>query len=430
MIYYGLLLFFLLEYVRPGSYVPGLMALRLNSIVPLANFTGAVLTGGQRAWSSIAVERNTWFIVTLLLLVSLSMMTADVTMYAYQGLTTLLGYAMAYWVMMSELTTERRVVGVFKMLVAVHVIVAYLNPVLFTDPGNRHYLTSGFFLGDGNDFALSLNVVIPLCLGLLLGARGIVRKGFWAAALLVLVAAVVLTQSRGGTLALAAMGAYYWAKSEKKVQTGLVAVTVVALILLYAPAAYFQRMGQLTDTQEGSASARIGAWKASVRMAADHPLLGVGAGHFGVKYGAEYRTADVYGSGMTAHSLYFLALGELGLPGFGAVLWFFIYNLRANRHLAGQVRERGGPNQEADLRLLSSTSASLIGFAAGAAFLSCLYYPHIYVLCGLMGATRGLVRRRLDVVSGEVQQPVARPVACHPATQNLLARSATVRNSR
>jgi hypothetical protein len=31
VIYIGLLLFFVLEYIRPTSYVPGLMVLRLNS---------------------------------------------------------------------------------------------------------------------------------------------------------------------------------------------------------------------------------------------------------------------------------------------------------------------------------------------------------------------------------------------------------------
>ena len=43
MIYYALLSFFVLEYVRPGAYVPGLDALHLNSLVPLACIIGTLV---------------------------------------------------------------------------------------------------------------------------------------------------------------------------------------------------------------------------------------------------------------------------------------------------------------------------------------------------------------------------------------------------
>ena len=36
MMYYGLLAFFILEYVRPATFIPGLYLLKLNSLVPLA----------------------------------------------------------------------------------------------------------------------------------------------------------------------------------------------------------------------------------------------------------------------------------------------------------------------------------------------------------------------------------------------------------
>jgi probable O-glycosylation ligase (exosortase A-associated) len=420
VIYYGLLLFFVLDYVRPGSYVPGLTALRLNSIVPLANFAGTILSRGATAWEYVAAERNTWIIAFILLLVFGSFLTADVTLFAYQGLTTLLGYAMAYWVIMSEVTTRARIKGVFVTLVFVHLAVAYLNPILFTDPNNRHYITSGFFLGDGNDFALSVNVAVPLCLFLLLDAKKKILKLAWALALLILIACVVLTQSRGGTIALAAMGLYYWLKSPKKAQTAMIGAVVVTLILAFAPGAYWTRMAMLADTQEGSASGRIGAWKVAVRMAADHPLLGVGAGHFGVKYGLEYRTRDVEGSGMTAHSLYFLALGELGVPGLAVVLFFVFWNLAENKRLILQLRSAGAA-REPDVQLVSSASASLIAFASGAAFLSCLYYPHIYILCGILGATRHVVRESAVGAPVAVPVPVTPVLTYHPALRKAMA---------
>ena len=108
---------------------------------------------------------------------------------------------------------------------------------------------------------------------------------------------MVLSQSRGGTLGLGAMALYHWLKSPKKLQTGAIAVVIIGLIAALAPSAYFTRMNQIGDTTEGSASARIMAWGVATRMGMDHPLLGVGAGHFPTKFAMEYRPKDPSGLG-------------------------------------------------------------------------------------------------------------------------------------
>ena len=132
-------------------------------------------------------------------------------------------------------------------------------------------------------------------------------------------------------------------------------------------------------------------------MALDHPLLGVGAGHFPVKYGVEYRPPG-YGvtelPWQTAHSIYFLILGELGLPGLAMLLGFIGWNLVANHRLSGEIQARGSPDAATDRRLLAALSASLLAFATGGAFLSAVYYPHLYVLSGLLTAARHIVRAR------------------------------------
>lgn len=432
MIYWGLLLFFILEYVRPTSYIPALLPLKLNSLVPLGNFAGTVFTRGATAGRTIFTEPNTWLILFLLFLVQVSVLTADVTLYAYTGFTTLLGYAMAYWVMMSELTDVKRLKGLFKALVFVHLVIAALNPSIFLEPETRQYLASGFFLGDGNDFALSINIVIPLCLCLLLDTKRVLAKMVWAGALLILVACVILTQSRGGTIALASMALYYWFKSDKKVQTAGLAVGLIALVLLLAPPAYFERMNMIADTQEGSASARLEAWKVGVRMAVDNPILGVGAGHFGVKFGTTYLPRNISGPWMTAHSVYFLALGELGFPGLFFVVGFVVHNLLANSRVTRELLAAGYEGRETEYRILASTSASLIAFAAGSAFLSCLYYPHIYVICGFMAAARVVIRQRLGEKGSAVQTAAARPreVSVHWALRRPTNPGLTPRGSR
>ena len=152
-------------------------------------------------------------------------------------------------------------------------------------------------------------------------------------------------------------------------------------------------MGMM-DSQESSAQGRIIAWKAGVQMALANPILGAGAGHFPIVYGNFYHVEGT--PWLTAHSIYFLLLGELGVPGLALLLTFIVGNLVANRRM---VREAGElpPNQASTARnALACTSAALVAFAIAGAFLSAAYYPHMYVLAGLLAAARHAVRVQLE----------------------------------
>jgi len=394
VIYYGLLLFFVLEYVRPGTYLPALNVLRLNTVIPLFVVIGAIFSEGSATRRRAFGEPNFLLVISLLGLIGVSVLTADVTLYAFTVFTMVAGYVAITWVLCKHLSDITQIRGVLIVLVFVHIVVAALTPEMITNPEIRHYVASGSFLGDGNDFALSLNLVIPYCLFLFLGTKRLAIRALHLAALFFLVFCVIATQSRGGTIGLAVVGLYYWLKSDRKIGVAAVLILVAVMVFLYAPANYFERMNQI-NTTEGSARGRILAWEAGMRMAADHPILGIGAGHFGVKYGVDYRppTGERV-PWQTAHSIYFLALGELGFPGLFVLLSFILWNLVANRRLARAARRRSDPSDTADIRLLACLSASLIAFAVNGAFLSALYYPHIYVLAGLLAAARRLIRER------------------------------------
>jgi O-antigen ligase len=187
------------------------------------------------------------------------------------------------------------------------------------------------------------------------------------------------------------------------------AAALVGLVFIYAPPTYFQRMELIKSYEtEGSAQGRIMAWKAGVRMALDHPILGVGAGHFPVKFGVEYRPPQFGRTEipwLTAHSIYFLVLGELGFPGLAVLLVLIGSNLVANRRVQLEIEEWEGSARITDVRLLVCLSASLIAFAVAGAFLTAIYYPHIYVLSGLLAAARRIVRDRLRTSESVGREP-------------------------
>lgn len=416
MAYYGLLLFFILEYIRPGTYLPIIDVLHLNTIVPGVIVSVALFTNDRVSNRDVWREPNTRMFLLLMGLIGLSILTADVRLYAFNTLTTVFGYVIISVVIFKQMTDIQRMKGVFNILIMVHLVLAALTPEIITNPETRAYLSSGTFLGDGNDFALSVNIALPLCFFLLFDAEKFWCKIFYAGCLLILVLCIVGTSSRGGTIALACVGLYYWLKSDKKMVFGLLVVLASGMIFASAPPAYFERMSGIQEYEtEGSAQGRILAWKSGVRMAMDNPILGVGAGHFPVKYGVEYRPEGYSRTEIpwsTAHSIYFLILGELGFPGLGVLIALIGYNLMANRRLMKDIERLNREGMVRDRSLLTALSASLTAFAVAGAFLSAVYYPHIYVLAGLLAAARRLVRERNSVVSAPAQ-PLWQPATSY-----------------
>ncbi len=231
-----------------------------------------------------------------------------------------------------------RLKTVMSTLVLVHVLVIALYPDVVLNPETRHYL-AGTFLGDGNDFAWSACIAIPFALFLAYSSDSKFLKVAFYGIFVLLILAVIGTQSRGASLAIGVAMVYLVMKSRRKALALAAVGVLVAMVLLFAPDAYFERMGSIKDYEtEGSAQGRILAWKTATSMALDHPLTGVGAGHFGVMFGFKYKPADYIGPYLNAHSIYFVMLGEFGFPGILMLLGVIIGNVVRNERVIRSLR--------------------------------------------------------------------------------------------
>ena len=155
------------EYLRPGAYVPGLDVLHLNGLIPLTCIIGTAVAKTPVSNRQFLAESNTKLIGALLGLLVVSTAFALVTMFAYSVTRTVFAYMLIYWVLVRQVGDLRRLRGVFITLTIVHLMIAALNPAVFSSTESRVGINSGAFLGDGNDFALSVNICIPFCLFLL-----------------------------------------------------------------------------------------------------------------------------------------------------------------------------------------------------------------------------------------------------------------------
>jgi probable O-glycosylation ligase (exosortase A-associated) len=226
-------------------------------------------------------------------------------------------------------------------------------------------------------------------------------KLFYLLLTILFVLSIIGTSSRGGSLALGAALFYQWIKAKNKL-IGLVGVVIlIFIVILYAPPQYYERMETITDYEtEGSAAGRIAIWKSGIRMVVDHPLIGVGAGHFFVKFGTEYRPPGVGRRPLpwaNAHSLYIQVLAELGFPGLVAYLGLIFVNLVRNERIIRSSRNNEDPGSfHTEKHLFVCLNSSLIGFAVGGAFLSVAYYPHIFILAGVMEVARRMYERQQE----------------------------------
>ncbi len=383
MLFKGLLLAIFLDYVRPGAFIPAFTATKIGTIIPLAVFVLTIFQKGPTSLSMVMGHANTKWLMYFLFLLLVSVLLADVTFYSYQVFSTIVGFLLWYFMVSSLITNLREMKAFFLVLIYSHVLLIILNPDVVLNPAVRSYVLGSPYLGDGNDFSLSLCIVIPMCIYLFNESKGTVAKSIYGVTLIVLILSVIGTQSRGATLALAGIFLYLWWAGRMKAK-GLLLISILScIILFYAPSAYFERMDTIRNyEEEGSAQARIVSWRQATKMAIKYPITGVGTGHFPTALGTEFKPPE-FNDWQTAHSMYFLILGELGIPGIIFLLGIIIWNFNKNSKLLKQARGSPGDSDASYASMFVMLNASLIGFSIAAAFLSVAYYPHLYILAGV-----------------------------------------------
>jgi O-antigen ligase len=137
--------------------------------------------------------------------------------------------------------------------------------------------------------------------------------------------------------------------------------------------------GMITDE---SALGRLYAWQAGFNMAVARPLTGVGFNNFVSEF-LSFAPIQIP-RGFTAHSIWFLVLGETGFPG---LLVFIALILRCfsacRRNLQALASAQAPPVLQSTARALL---AGLAGFCVSGSFLSHAYTWPLYVLAGLVSA--------------------------------------------
>lgn len=277
---------------------------------------------------------------------------------------------------------------------------ANLEGLKFIVTGGSHKIAGmhGHVLGDRNELAIAFVMTLPICFYLLgeYGKASRILKAGLLATIGLLVIAVIGTQSRGGFVALLALGAYLFLKSDRKIPVGMLIIVIGIVASQLVTSEWLDRINTIESADEdASFMGRVVAWKLSFIMAVRDPLFGGGfksLEYFPVwadlsrdffSYSWFYTGDAVPNAEVAraAHSVYFQVLGDHGFAGLALYLSLLIGAFRKAGRVARLARTRGGPDW---LPTLATTlQLSIFAFALGGAALSFAYFDLIFALFAL-----------------------------------------------
>lgn len=187
----------------------------------------------------------------------------------------------------------------------------------------------------------------------------------------------------------------------------MVMILALALGTLFVlPAANKERMRSALDWEnDPTASMRVTLLKAGMRMFRDNPIVGVGPRNFYVSYTRQYVRSEANPSPWAPHSIYLQALSELGLMGSVSLLALCVLLLRLNARTRNHLLVSGLVGRRSfEYCLAVGLDLALVGFLVSGAFLTVLYYPHLWILLGLSaGLHTACTRKQPENEATELQ---------------------------
>lgn len=250
---------------------------------------------------------------------------------------------------------------------------------------------------DQNYVAHAMSVGLSLAFFSIFAARTTLRKVGLGAAAVLFALATLAGFSRGGFVALSAVGIYCWFHAPRKVLGVLVVAVLAGAAVVSAPEGYWDEMRTITDTSEGTADMRIEFWKIAWWQFLDHPIAGVGPANYRW-YAGEYQSPEQhakfgrsFSGAYVTHSLYFELLAERGLLGvllFGGVLALNVRDTRRVAWIARGSARAGSRHARELLSLARGLEGALLGMLVSSLFLSALYGSYFWVLTGMIATLR------------------------------------------
>ena len=313
-----------------------------------------------------------------------------------------------FTVAISALVTSR--LRVHSLLIGIALGMGYhgaAEGAKFIVSGGNHQVfgPSNSIIGDNNHFALAMIFLLPVIFYLYhYSSKRLIRLGFLGAGGLIF-ASVIGTFSRGGLVTLAAVGAFWLLRSKYKVPMFAAMCVGLAFVVYFAPDHWFERMTTIREAdQDSSFMGRVVAWKISLLLALDHPILGGGItaiqnADVWEKYVRDFGRLDFIPTGppdkvRAAHSVYFQLVADVGFVGLGI---FLLILFRAWWSCSKLIKKTAGISDlEWINNLARALQVSFVAYCVAGAALNMAYFEMLYVFVVLVAVQENLTKQYLE----------------------------------
>jgi len=254
----------------------------------------------------------------------------------------------------------------------------------------------GGLMAEENEYALGMNMAIPILYWLGSLEPGLWLKRLYQFAAFACAVTVVFTRSRSGFLGLIVVCLLIAIHSRRKILAPVGLAIAASLFFAFAPEASIDRYKSIpTATQtDASAIGRIQAWETAVEMAKAHPMFGVGLRNFELTF-QDYSSYEP----RAPHNAFVALMAESGIP---SCLLFAALVLSASGACWLNWRRL---RQSQDHHLLATycliVHATLLGYLVPNFFINRQDFDLMYHLVGLSAGMSLVVRQRLAA-----EQPV------------------------
>lgn len=381
----ALFLFSIVLYLRPYELIPALSGLQ-----QMAFYTG-ILTLGLYVAGQLAAEGNLTarpkeinLVLLLFAAALLSMPLAGDPGEAWKTFNEmLLKTLLIFIVLVNVVRTEMRlrlllllVLGV-SIYLSINAINDYRAGIFATGTAETHDLRIGGrikgLFENSNDLAMHLVSMIPIAVGLGLSGRNPFKKLIYFGVTGLMVAAVVVTFSRGGFIGLVAATFVLVRRLGKKNRVATTAGLVFAVILFVAlaPGAFSGRVSTIFNSASdltGSSSQRTEVLKHSFWVSLRYPITGVGIGNYRFKSPRNLET----------HNAYTQVAAEMGIAAMVIYILFLIHPIRRMRLIEKESYHQ--PERRKFYYLSIGLQASIVGFMFASFFGAVAYQWYVYYL--------------------------------------------------
>jgi probable O-glycosylation ligase (exosortase A-associated) len=409
--FYGTMLWAWASYFRPQDLAWGAMDLRLSFYIAVATSVGfflAVLLRRERLANILTRE--------VIVIIGILIVLAIVCQHALFHPKDAWAKFSDYWkIFLMTILTASLITSKFRLRMMAWAVALSLGALGFKGGflgalRGARLQGPGGFIQDNNDFALALNMALPILYYLTLTETRRLHKWLFGTTTFFTGIAVILTFSRGGFLGLMAVTGMLALKSKRKVLAlsslvflGLAGITVV----LVAAPDYVDRISSISEFEEdGSVRGRFNAWETCWNIGVARPFTGVGPRNLDL-HETFMRYSPNPWNRHVAHNIYFQTLSDGGfslLTLFLLLLFFTYFSLRRLRRLTPRL-----PENQWFINYCHMYEVSLIAYAVSGFFLSRNDFDLYYHIVGIVVAMKLIAARVVVFEPTEAESAAQEP---------------------